>query len=190
MAGSLVSLVFAAVFFLANSGRLGAASVPVQAAGLLAAAALAAAVLRFRRAALDAHPAGPGGPPGRNPFTGRGYLAVVGIEAAALFGGLFVLNSVLGLTGVNIAWIALVVGTHFYALGALWRLPVFHVLATAMTLLGLAGFAVHALGGPPAAVDLVSGIGSGLCLLGTVAATLAASWPRPRAARAQPPSRA
>jgi hypothetical protein len=168
VAGSLIALVFGVVFVMANTARLGGGwTIGVRVAGVAVALALLVAVLRRRRAAAPA--AAPPGPPW---FTDRAYLTIVGIEAVALFGGLFVLNRLLGITTLNIAWIALVVGTHFFALGRVWRLPLFHGLGAAMVVLAVAGAALHAAGAGPAAVDLVAGVGSGAALFATVAAAL------------------
>src|SRR6266540_275143 len=72
-------------------------------------------------------------------FTDRRYWAVVGFEAAALFGGLIVIKAVLGRPDMAVAWIAVVVGAHFFALARVWPTRSFHVLATVMVILGVSG---------------------------------------------------
>jgi hypothetical protein len=73
---------------------------------------------------------------------------------------------------VAIAWVALVVGVHFFGLARIWRMPLYHWLGAAMTVLGLAGFLIYALGGTAAIVGLVAGVGSGAALYATVGAAL------------------
>jgi len=108
-------------------------------------------------------------------FTDRRYWAVVGFEAAALFGGLIVIKAVLGRPDMAVAWIAVVVGAHFFALARVWPTRSFHVLATVMVILGVSGLVLGAFAAPAGVIGLVSGIGSGVALFVTVAATLAGS---------------
>src|SRR5262249_34928004 len=102
-------------------------------------------------------------------FIDRRYWLVVALEAGALFGGLAVVNGVLHRTAVSVAWVALVVGVHFFGLARIWHMPLYHGLGAAMTVLGLAGFLIYALGGPAAMVGLVAGVGSGTALYAAVA---------------------
>ncbi len=87
----------------------------------------------------------------RADFVDRRYWLVV-LEAGALFGGLAVVNGVLHRTAVSVAWVALVVGVHFFGLARIWRMPLYHWLGAAMTVLGLSGFLIYALGGTAATV--------------------------------------
>lgn len=102
------------------------------------------------------------GPRRTVPF-GRSYWIIVGIEALALFGGTRVLSG-LGHPELGVAWVAFVVGTHFYALGHVFRLDRFHILATVVTLCGIAGF-IAFFASIPAFIPIFSGIVSGFVLL-------------------------
>ncbi|MFC0003883.1 hypothetical protein [Micromonospora siamensis] len=167
LVGSLVAISFGTVFVLVNSGGL-AAPWPwvIRVVGLLVAAFLVVALLRVARR----EPAATGGP--ATGFMDRRYWIVVAVEAVALFGGLNVINRVLHRPEISVAWVALVVGVHFFGLGWVWRMPRYHWLGAVMTALGLAGFVIHALGGGAATVALVAGVGSGLALYLTVALAL------------------
>ncbi|MCF2572525.1 hypothetical protein [Brevibacterium sp. UCMA 11754] len=96
------------------------------------------------------------------PF-GRSYWIIVGIEALALFGGTRLLSG-LGHPELGVAWVAFVVGTHFYALGHVFKLDRFHILATVVTLCGIAGF-IAFFASIPAFIPIFSGIISGFVLL-------------------------
>lgn len=167
VAGSIVAVTFGTVFVLVNSGGLPRPwPLALRVAGLAVAALLVAGLVRARGAAPPRSAAPAGG------FAGLGYWTVVALEAVALFGGLFVINGVLHRQAVSVAWVAAVVGLHFFGLGRLWRMPMYHWLGAVLTALGLAGFVIRALGGSAATVALVSGVGSGLVLYLAVAAVL------------------
>lgn len=102
------------------------------------------------------------GPRRTVPF-GRSYWIIVGIEALALFGGTRLLSG-LGHPELGVAWVAFVVGTHFYALGHVFKLNRFHILATVVTLCGIAGF-IAFFASIPAFIPIFSGIISGFVLL-------------------------
>ncbi|WP_239174659.1 hypothetical protein [Actinoplanes cyaneus] len=87
-----------------------------------------------------------------------------------MFGGLYLINQVFEMPGAAIAWVAVVIGVHFFALAWAWRMPMYHWLGAAMTLLGLAGFVAYALGASDGIVALIAGVGSGAALYGAVAA--------------------
>jgi hypothetical protein len=97
-------------------------------------------------------------------FVDRRYWIIVALEVGALFGGLFIINGVLHRKAVSVAWVALVVGVHFFGLARIWRMRLYHWLGAAMTILGLAGFLIYALGGTAATIGLVAGVGSGAAL--------------------------
>ncbi|TVT13371.1 hypothetical protein FNH05_37685 [Amycolatopsis rhizosphaerae] len=157
--GSLIGILFGLVFVEVNAGGLTAPwSLVVRIAGAVIAVALFLAVRRLPRGAEDG-----GFAPGRR------YWIVVVLEAIALFGGLFVINGVLRHPQVAVAWIAVVVGVHFFALAAVFRLNRFHALGAVLTVLGVAGFVLAVLGAPAAAVNVVSGVLSGFALFATVA---------------------
>lgn len=86
------------------------------------------------------------------------------MEAVALFGGARAVTA-LGFPQLGVAWVSFVVGTHFFALGRILRLARFHVLAVLVTLCGLAGFALAALGWS-SVIAVVSGVVPGFVLLG------------------------
>ncbi len=158
--GHLIGASFGLVFVLVNATGL-----PVVLATTLRAAAVAAfvvVVLGFLRTAQDLRRAGRARPAG---FT-RFYWFVVLIEALALFGGLAVLRQVE--PAAALGWIALVVGVHFFPLARLWpegrRQLV--AIATAMTALGVIGLVLAFSTRDAGLVGVVSGVGSGLVLLG------------------------
>jgi hypothetical protein len=163
--GSIIALSFGTVFVMVNSGGLPSPwPIVIRAVGLVAAVALLIAVLRVRHLADRARPGDADG------LTDRRYWYVVAGEVVALFGGLFLINQVFETPEVAIAWVAVVVGVHFFALAWAWRMPMYHWLGGAMTLLGLAGFLAYALGASDDIVALIAGVGSGAALYGAVAA--------------------
>ena len=101
-------------------------------------------------------------------FADHRYWLIVALEAGALFGGLAVINGVLHDTAVSVAWVALVVGVHFFGLARIWRMPLYCWLGAALAILSLAGFLIYALGGSAAMVALVAGVGSGAALYAAV----------------------
>ncbi len=99
----------------------------------------------------------------REPPFGRAYWIIVLIEAIALFAGTRLLAS-LGHPELGVAWVAVAVGTHFFALGKVFGLDRFHVLATVVTLCGLGGF-IAFFAAAPAFIPVISGVISGFVLL-------------------------
>ncbi len=99
----------------------------------------------------------------REPPFGRAYWIIVLIEAVLLFAGARLLAS-LGHPELGVAWVAVVVGTHFYALGRVFGLDRFHVLATVVTLCGIGGF-IAFFAAAPAFIPVISGVISGFVLL-------------------------
>lgn len=165
LTGSMVALSFGTVFVLVNSG--GPPSpwpTVIRVAGILTAVALLIGVLRVRRLATAGRPGDVNG------LVDRRYWYAVAGEVVALFGGLYVINQVLEAPELAVAWVAVVVGVHFFPLAWAWRMPMYHWLGAAMTLLGLAGFLAHALGASDAVVALIAGVGSGAALYAAVAA--------------------
>jgi hypothetical protein len=161
--GSLIATSFGLVFVIVNSGALPAPwPLVIRSAGALAAAALVVAT--FRVARVSPPPLAPGG----RGFASRGYWVIVAAEVVALFGGLILLARILHHPEMGVAWVAVVVGLHFLALARLWRMPMFTVLGVVMTALGLAGFVLAGSGVSSAAVELVSGVGSGIALFAAV----------------------
>ena len=164
--GCLIALSFGTVFVLMNSGG---PDEPwpwvIRGTGLAVAAVLLVALFRTARAARAAQPSGPG-------FADPRFRVNLGAEVLALFAGLYVINSVLNRPALGVAWVAVVVGVHFFALGWAWRMSFYHRLGAAMTALGVAGFAAYAAGAGAGTVGLISGVGSGLALFATVATIL------------------
>jgi hypothetical protein len=162
--GSVVAIAFGTVFVQVNCGGLPALSrLVIRVVGVLVAALLVVGLVLAVRGGSSVVPASGSG------FVDRRYWLIVAFEAGALFGGLAVVNGVLHRTAVSVAWVALVVGVHFFGLARIWHMPLYDWLAAAMTSLGLAGFLIYALGGPAGMVGLVAGVGSGTALYAAVA---------------------
>jgi len=167
VAGSVVAITFGTVFVLANSGGVPAPwPLVIRAAGLLVAALLVVGLVLAARSGSSVTPAPVSG------FADHRYWLIVALEAGALFGGLAVINGVLHDTAVSVAWVALVVGVHFFGLARIWRMPLYYWLGAAMAILSLAGFLIYALGGSAAMVGLVAGVGSGAVLYAAVGVTV------------------
>ncbi|MEU4361784.1 hypothetical protein [Promicromonospora sp. NPDC023987] len=195
--GAQIAGAFGLVFVWINSTALPlAVRVPLLvAAGIALAAILLLSVRSYRqqadregsaRAGTDQSTARASG----SPF-GRKYWLVVGIEAIALFGGSQIIIG-LGYPELGIAWVAFVVGTHFFPLARIFRLARFHVLGAIITAFGIAGFTIRAFGHvEPIAV--VSGVLSGLALLGfglwAFAPAPAAPHPAPESSARSPRAR-
>jgi hypothetical protein len=161
--GSVVAITFGTVFVLVNSAGLPAPwPFVIRVIGLLVAALLIVGLVLVVRRGPSVTPAP------ASDLVDRRYWLIVALEAAALFGGLAVVNGVLHRTAVSVAWVALVVGVHFFGLARIWHMPLYHWLGAAMTVLGLAGFLIFALGGSAAIVGLVAGVGSGTALYAAV----------------------
>ena len=162
--GSLIGGAFGLVFLIVNStgfSTLGRALVLIV--GIAAFAAIAFLALRglgrMKRAQAQTADSQvrTGGP------FGRSYWIIVAIEAVALFGGIRLLSG-MGHPELGVAWVAFVVGTHFYALGSVFKLGRFHILATVVTLCGIAGF-IAFFAGAPEFIPVLGGIIPGFVLL-------------------------
>ncbi|BCJ46944.1 hypothetical protein GCM10010168_35360 [Actinoplanes ianthinogenes] len=161
--GSLVALSFGTVFVMVNSAELSSPwQLVIRVVAVLVAAGLLVLVFRTERASTPAQQSDVAG------FSDPAYRYAVIFEVVALFGGLFVINGVLKKPDVAVAWVAVVVGLHFFPLGRAWRMPFYYWLGGAMTVLGLAGFLAHAAGASAATVALISGVGSGFALYAAV----------------------
>lgn len=159
----MVAIAFGTVFVLVNSGGVPAPwPLVIRVIGLLAAALLVVGLVLVVRRGSSVTPAPVSG------FVDHRYWLIVALEAGALFGGLAVVNGVLHGKAVSVAWVALVVGVHFFGLARIWRMPLYHWLGAAMAILSLAGFLIYALGGSAAIVGLVAGVGSGAALYAAV----------------------
>lgn len=158
--GSTIGLVFGVVFVLANTGELA----PGPRLALRVAAAVVAVVLavgtvrQLRRAGTDAGPER-----GRGGFDRR-YAAIVAAEVVALAAGLAVVNGVLQAPRFAVAWVAFVVGVHFFALARIWDLRLFTGLGVVVAALGVAGAVAGFAGAGPAVIGVISGVLSGAAL--------------------------
>lgn len=166
--GSLIGGAFGLVFLIVNSTQfstLGRILVLIVGIAVFAVIAFLAMrrIGRTKRAQAAAE-RGPNEdmPPRAIPF-GRSYWIIVAVEVLALFGGARLLSG-LGHPELGVAWAAFVVGTHFYALGYVFRLNRFHVLASVVTLCGIAGF-IAFFASIPEFIPVFSGIIPGFVLL-------------------------
>jgi hypothetical protein len=163
----LIAAVFGLVYVIVNTGRLPDAwRVALVALGV---AAFLAVVVRLARRRASAAPAA-------DPSVPRRYGTVVLVEAVALFGGLMALNRLGVPSHAGVAWVSVVVGVHFFALAAVLRVPIMHLVGAAITTCGVAGWLLVALDATPSVVGVVSGVVPGAVLLA------AAGW----GARAEP----
>jgi len=177
--GGLIATVFGVVFVIADSGHVpGSVALVVRIAVLTAGACLVVVALRQFRPMPHAGTLGGDGvlldratadSAARAPCFSRGYWLIVLLEVSALFGGLRLLSAVWGWERFGVAWVATVVGVHFFGLGWLWRLARFHVLGAVIACLGIAGLVGAASGASVAAVEVISGIASGVVLLASTA---------------------
>jgi hypothetical protein len=150
--GLLIGLVFGLIFVEVNSGDVAYPwSFGLQVAGVMIAVILFVGLLWRRRWVDQAAQA-----EGR---FDRRYWVVV-----ALLVGLVIINGVLDAGRFAVAWIAVVVGVHFFGLGRIWRDRALYGAGAVLALLGLAGLVIGAAGGSAAAIALVSGVGSGAAL--------------------------
>jgi hypothetical protein len=138
--GSLIGAIFGLVYLEVNAGPLPAPGPGLVRAGAAAAFAglviLLLATRQPQRPAserLEAQDSAAGG-------FGRGFWLIVAAEGAAIMAGSAVLTGPLALPerGV-VAWVSVVVGVHFVALGAIWGARLFHVLGSAIAASGIAG---------------------------------------------------
>jgi hypothetical protein len=158
-AGLLIGALFGMIFVLVNAGGLPTA-VALVLRGL--------AILAFVGLVIVVATGRGGEQPEPTPGVtfGRRYGLVVMAEVIAIVAGLSVLNRVFDAPEAGVAWIALVVGVHFFALARVWRAPQITWPGIALTTLGVAGLLMAALGASDTAIATVSGVGSGMVLLG------------------------
>lgn len=109
-------------------------------------------------------------PLARRRMTGR-FLGIFAAEIVLINIAAHVLNSQHALQYLMPA-IAIVVGLHFYLLAPLFRVPIYHVTATMMTLAGVAGVIALALQAPAGSVNAFV---DALCAI-TLWATGFVSW--------------
>ncbi|MFD0272897.1 hypothetical protein ACFVHB_03175 [Kitasatospora sp. NPDC127111] len=160
--GRLIGAIFGLVFVVASAGNLPTAvGVPLRVLAIGTFVGLFIALRRGRtpRAAADRAAA---------PLFGRGYRLVVAAEVVVGLAGLVLINPVLHATRASVAWIALVVGLHFFGLAVVWRMPSIRLLAAAMSACGGAGLVLAVCGASAAVIAAVAGIAPGVMLLGSV----------------------
>lgn len=158
--GHVIGGVFGLVFVVANSGSL---AVPARATTIaLASFAFAFVVIAFIRSSRRASRS----TRRQDERFDKRYLLIVIIEVVALFGGLALLRPIE--PAVTLGWIALVVGAHFFPFAALWPRggAQFRIIGAALALLGALGLLLAFTTHDRDLVALVSGVGSGIALLG------------------------
>ena len=157
--GSFIGGVFGLIYVEVNAGVLAA---PAATALRIAGAAAFAGLL-----ALLAVKKGSGAPPtaaARGGFGPR-YWLVVAAEVAAIAAGSALLNGPFDRPRAVVAWVSVVVGAHFAALAAVWRVPLFRWLGAAIALAGLAALAAAGFGASSAVIATVGGVLPGVLLL-------------------------
>lgn len=174
--GRIIGATFGLAFMQVNAATLPtAAAIPVRVLALIAFLAVLRGVRR-----LPAPPPAETAPAETAPAEtrrhfGRRYGYVVGAEVLAAVAGILVINHLLHAPHAMVAWIAFVVGVHFFGLAAVWRTPSLNLLAAAMSACGAVGLVMAALGSSRAAIASVAGILPGALLLGSVWWSLRAS---------------
>jgi hypothetical protein len=155
--GSLIGAAFGLVFVLVNTGPLPTAL--AVALPVIAVVAFVAVLLAVRR------PGEATGRPATDGF-GRGYWLVVAAEVVGIAAGLVLLNGPLDAPQAAVAWVAFVVGAHFFGLAVIWKQAFFHWLGAAILACGLIGLLLAAAGASDATIDLTAGVLPGGLLLG------------------------
>ena len=163
--GSLIGGAFGLAYVEANAGSLpSGATLALRVAAVLAFLGLLALLARDARGRAE-EPDWRGGPPGGQ--FGTGYWLVVAAEVVAIFVGAAVIRGPFGLEDAVVAWISVVVGTHFVALAEVWGgMRFFRYLGLAIGLCGLTGIAADAAGASTAIVATLGGVLPGVLLLG------------------------
>lgn len=156
--GSVISAVFGVIYIEVNAGSL-----PATMMLMLRVLGAAVFLLVLIRLWLD-------GPQQATPLDGRGvgfgtrYWLIVALEAAGIVVGAAALRAV-GLGSATVAWVSVVVGLHFLALAAVWRLSLFRRLGTAIALCGAVAIVAAAAGATTAWVAGIGGVLPGGLLL-------------------------
>jgi hypothetical protein len=156
--GSVIAAAFGVIYIEVNAGSL-----PSGMALILRVLGAAVFLLIVIRLWLD-------GPQSRTPHEARGggfdagYWLIVALEALGIVAGAAVLRSV-GLGSATVAWVSIVVGVHFIALAALWRVSLFLPLGAAIALCGVAAIAAATAGAGDGWVAGIGGVLPGGLLL-------------------------
>jgi hypothetical protein len=155
--GSLIAAAFGLIYVLVNAAGLPTAW--ALALRVLAVAGFVAVLVAVWRA-----PGRRG--PRQGPAFGRAYWLVVAVELMMLFVGARLLSGPLHAPQAGVAWVSLVVGVHFFALGAVFAQRFFHWLGGVITACGAAGLGLAAGGQAAPAIAVVGGVLPGAVLLG------------------------
>lgn len=147
--GSLIAAIFGLIYIEVNAGAL-----PAVLALVLRLGGAVASLVVLIGLSRDARPPVTGDARGAG-FTGR-YWLVVACEAAGIVIGSAILRAV-GLGSATVAWVSVVVGIHFVALAAVWRLSLFRRLGAGIALCGAVAIGAAAAG---AGDGWVAGIGA------------------------------
>ncbi|WP_026119371.1 hypothetical protein [Nocardiopsis ganjiahuensis] len=168
-AGFFVGSVFGLAFVLINSGPPLPPAVSAVTRTLAVGAAVAIVVLvllavrKESRESAEEPEASPG--PASTPQFGAFFGVVTLVEVALIIGGAQVISRLDGIPDqAGVAWVALVVGLHFFPLAWYWKQPEMLYVAGYGTVLGGVGL-LMALSGYPDWVPLVSGVVTGAGML-------------------------
>lgn len=164
--GSMISAVFGLIYVLVNTSALSAVWVWTLrgAAAAVFAAVLVVVIRASRSRAITTGSSAASGTSSRTVFGWR-YWGVVGLELVALFVGTRLLSGPLDAPQAGIAWVSLVVGTHFFALAVIFAQPFFHWLGAAITICGTIGIVLALVGAATGIIGLVAGVVPGALLL-------------------------
>lgn len=169
--GHVIGASFGLVFVVLNSSPMGPVLRGVVCA--LAGAAFAVVLAAFARTVAAERRS-----ERRDPMEvfGPRYWLIVAVEVVALFGGLAVLTRIE--PAAALGWIALVVGVHFVPLSRLWAPGRTQILTigVAVAVLGVVGLVLAFTTHDESLVALVSGVGSGVVLLGSTLTSALRTW--------------
>jgi hypothetical protein len=166
--GSVISAVFGVVYIEVNAGSL-----PTAMSLMLRILGAGVFLLILIRLWLDGPQSATALDGGAGGFGSR-YWLIVALEAAGIVVGSAALRAV-GLGSATVAWVSVVVGIHFVALAAVWRLSLFQRLGTAIAVTGALAIVAAAAGAGNGWVAGIGGVLPGALLLW--AATRGATTP-------------
>ncbi|GHC72690.1 hypothetical protein GCM10007079_06080 [Nocardiopsis terrae] len=166
--GFFVGSVFGLAFVLINSGPPLPPVVSLALRALAVTVAVAIVVLALLAMRRDGrNTGGSANEPGEGPVAprfGALFRTVTLVEFALILGGVAALNSFGAPSQAGVAWVAFIVGLHFFPLGLAWRQREILHLAWYATALGAIGL-VMVFAGYPDWVPLVSGVVTGAGML-------------------------
>jgi hypothetical protein len=160
--GALVGLVGGLLFVVVNGFVL-----PTPWSGVVMGLALLVALLATRTVLRTAPDPEAYRPDSRQM---QAFWITIALEVAALVGGGLVLNQVLHVPEASLPWISLVLGVHWLVFKTVFQQDVFLWLGWFTLTLGIVGM-IAALSriGPPESPVVVSGLLTGLVMIGAVA---------------------